>query len=355
MLWLVWLTIGAVIVWLAWTHVAWRLQPTHDLDMLVFDVTVADDGYREHHVIVSVLEHRRIPYELGVDHVGAAPGGDPHGHWPDHAPDLIILADGYGVYTDDEGRVDDLGSNRVSPILSDEQAADVYTWVAAGVPAYAEFATIPTPTPPAASELLQAAFGVDATGWLGHAVEDLDALSPRLKSLGPEPWPYEGPGLIFVTTRAGEVEPAPQLVVVPEADLTGLHPRFVGQAPGGRGDGAPFAGWFELVAPRDHVAVDAWLAMPVNADGQRTLAAAGIPVQWPAVMRGETTMYVIGDLLENTTDLTFRQFTPAAGLTYWLVPQEDSAPFHQILLPALDRTIDLAIARAADGTTRAGG
>ncbi len=350
--WLLWLATGGVLVWLAWSHVAWRAQPTHELDILVFDVTVADDGYREHQVIGSVLEHRRIPYDLGADHVGAAPGGSPHGRWPARHPDLIILADGYGVYTDDQGRIDDLGSNLVSAVLTDEQAADLHAWIADGVPAYAEFATIPTPTPRTASELLQTAFGVNATGWLGHAVEDLAELSPRLKSLGPQPWPHEGPGFIFVTTRAGDAEPAPQLVVLSEPELDALYPSFTGRPAGGRGEAAPFAGWFELITPDDDVTVDAWLELPVNPAGKGKLDAAGLPVRWPAVIRGETTMYVVGDLLENTTDLTFKQFTPAAGLTYWLMPQEDSAAFHQILLPALDRTIDLAVARASDGTAQ---
>ncbi len=325
-------------------HLLWRLQPSHDLEVLVFDVTVVDGGYPEHAVLDKVLHHERVDFELGVDHVGAAPGGAAFGVWPTEQPELVILADGYGVYQNDDQQVDDFGRTLVSPTLSSDQAADVERWIANGVPAYGEFAFAPEPTPIEASEKFQRAFGFDSTGWLGHSQEDLALVSPNIAELGPSPWPYEGPGLIFVTTRAGDVDPEQQLVVLTASDLTSNLPVFIGGPAGSRGDRAPFASWFELVDPTS-ATVEAWLDLPVNKSGAAILAAAGIPTRWPGVLTTPTTVYVAGDGLDDNTGFAFRSFLGGDWLSYRLDDSPDERFFHQVLRPALSRTVDLAIAQ----------
>ncbi len=329
-------------------HIMWRMQPTHELDVLVFDVTVSDGAYAEHAILDRVLHHERVGYELGVDHVGSAPGGSPFGTWPTDTPDLIVLADGYGVYHNDEQEIDAFGRNLVSPRLEISQAADIERWVASGVPAYGEFALTPEPTPIDASEYIQDAFGFDARGWLGHAEEDLANVSSSITSLGPSPWPYEGPGMIFVTTAAGDAAPEPRVVVLTADELTSNQPIFVGGVEGARGENAGFGRWFELVEPTAGV-VEAWLDLPVNDQGAAKLEAAGLPVRWPGVVTTPTTVYVVGDGLEDDAGFSFRSF--AGG--DWISWRFDDAPeerfFHQVLRPALSRTVDLAVARAAAG------
>ena len=154
--------------------------------------------------------------------------------------------------------------------------------------------------------------------------------------------------MVFVTTVAGEVAPEDQLVVLTADHLTSNQPAFVGGIEGSRGEHAGFGRWFELVEPTDGV-VEAWLDLPVNDRGAAMLAAAGLPVRWPGVITTPTTVYVAGDGLEDDAGFSFRSF--AGG--DWISWRFDDAPeerfFHQVLRPALSRTVDLAVARAAGG------
>ncbi len=330
-------------------HVHWRLRPTNDLDVLVFDVTVADDRYVEHAVLDRVFTHLRVPFALGRGHVGSAPGGRPYGIWPDLPPDLIVVADGYGVYVDDDGAVGLLAENLVSPLLTGQQAVDLSRWIDEGVPAYAEFAVAEEPTPAQASELMQQAFGFDATGWLGTAVEELGELSPRLKALGPDPWPHRGPGLVLVTTTAGRVAPDRRLVVlttdelVPTDDGSRPMPTFAGTPPGGRGDRARFPRWIELVEPSEGTVVESWIELPVNDAGAEILADAGLPARWPGLLTTTSTSYLAADGLEDRTGFSFRHFTGGDWLSYHFDDHPNEDFFHQILRPALTRRVEQAV------------
>ncbi len=329
-------------------HLHWRWSSIQQLDLLVFDVTVADDRYLEHAVLDRVLAHHRVSFRLGRDHVGTAPGGEPHGEWPTDWPDLIVLADGYGIYADDEGDIDELGRNRVTSTLTDAQAADIESWVAGGVPAYGEFAIAPEPTPVNASERLQRAFGFDATGWLGSPVEDLAELSPPLKALGPDPWPYEGPGLVLVTTLSGNANPDRRLVVLTADELEFRFPYFVGGPAGSRGDRSSMPRWIELIEPAVGSEVESWIELPVNEAGEEMLARAGIPTRWPGVVTTDSTVYVAADGLEDRTGFAFKQFTGGDWLSWKLDNHPDERFFHQILLPSLDRVVDQAKDRQAE-------
>lgn len=326
-------------------HLLWRAEPVNDLDALVFDVSVADDAYQEHAVLDRILENERVPFDLGASHVGAGPGGIPFGVWPTSQPELIILADGYGVYADENGRIGDRGRTLISPTLATNQAADIERWIANGVPAYGEFALTIEPTPIDASEYIQDAFGFDSVGWVGHAEEDLSEVSPVIAELGPSPWPYDGPGMIFLTVGAGDFQPEPRLVVLTEEDLDGLQPMFVGGPTEGRGDRSPFAGWFELVEPTTS-SVESWLELPVNEHGAELLAEAEIPLRWPGVITTPTTVYVVGDGLEDNTGFAFRQFAFGEWLSSQFGDTPDERFFHQILRPSVSRIVQLAIGRA---------
>ena len=328
-------------------HLLWRVQPVNDLDVLVFDVSVSDGSYDEHAVLDRIFDNERVPFDLGSDHVGAAPGGAPFGTWPRTEPELIILADGYGVYADENGQIGDRGRTLVSPTLDAGQAADVERWIANGVPAYGEFALTIEPTSIEASEYVQDAFGFDSLGWVGHAEEDLSEVSPVIRSLGPSPWPYDGPGMIFLTVEAGAARPEPQLVVLTAAELDHLQPVFSGGPAEGRGDHSSFAGWFELVEPTT-AAIESWLEMPVNPVGAEVLADAGIPLRWPGVVSTPTTVYVVGDGLGDSTGFAFRKFAFGEWMSSQFGDTPDERFFHQILRPSVSRVVQLAVDRAAD-------
>jgi hypothetical protein len=163
------ITFASIIVTVLATSLWWRLTPERHLDILVYDQTVPNDSFPQHAVLDQLFDYHRVPYDPAVDYYGSDPGGlGTHGVWPETQPDLIILADSYGVYLDDRGDVDEIEGYRVTSALSLSEVQDISRWVANGTPAYAEFAVVADPTPGEAGVVLEEIFGFRSTGWALH-------------------------------------------------------------------------------------------------------------------------------------------------------------------------------------------
>lgn len=67
-------------------------------------------------------------------------------------------------------------------------ARDVVRWADERTVVMAEFNMMHEPTDPGTSEMLQSTFGIDATGWVGCAFEDLQDAGPRVRSLHSGAW-----------------------------------------------------------------------------------------------------------------------------------------------------------------------
>ncbi len=332
------------------TNVWWRLTPSRDLDLLVYDQSVSDDGFREHAILDQLLMYHRVPFTLGEDHIGAAPGGEPFGDWPTEQPDAIVLADTYGVYVDSFGEIDDLGSRRVSGVIDVEQADDLERWIGAGTPAYGEFSLFTAPTPLDAAAVLERSFSLESTGWVFTAVEELADVSPTLRSLGPTPWPYEGRGFLAVhVTTANGGEGSRELIVLTEDQLTAPFPDVIGAAPGGISGDAPFPRWFSWVQPIGDAEVTAWFDLQVTEEGAEVLAEAGIPTSLPAVITTDRTLYFAGDGLDDETPFRLRRLKGGSVLTR-LVTGDEFRFVYTVLEPAIgwlvERSLELAPERA---------
>jgi len=90
----------------------WLSRPSRELKVFIVDKTVAESSGREHAGLTWLLNHRKyfkpggVAYDRDQDYYGFVPG-------PDHswearepsirkaAPELIYLADTYGVYTEE--------------------------------------------------------------------------------------------------------------------------------------------------------------------------------------------------------------------------------------------------------------
>lgn len=352
-----------VIVLAVVTTIWWRFTPTNELDLLVYDQTVADDRYPDHAVLEQLLEYHRVPFDASQDYVGAAPGGGPHGVWPEEQPDAIFLADLYGLYANDEGQLDEFGRNRITDRLTAPQADDVATWVAAGTPAYAEFGLVTEPTAQDAGLVLQEVFGFVDTGWALKPYDDLRDVSPQIQQLGPSPWPYDGPGWIVVgiatpataTTAASDDETIGTLFVLPGSLIEERLPLVVGGPPGSAGGSAPFGRWIGIVEPAEDAIVDAWIELRVTEEGARQLTKAGVPLRFPALIRTENTLYFAGDGLDDETPFRLRRLTGGATFTR-LVTGNEFRFLYQVLEPSigwmLDRVDEESVERVgADATS----
>ncbi len=335
-------SLGGIIATTVITNVWWRLTPTTDMDILVYDQTVPTDVYPSHASLEQIFEYHRIPYDASQDYVGAKPGGlDPHGVWPLEAPEMIILADAYGVYQNAFGDVDEFGSTRRTRVLSLDLVRDVADWVDAGTPAYGEFAMVVDPTPDAAAALLEQTFHFRSTGWTFRVEEQLANVPPAIQSLGPDPWPYEGPGFIAVRVPVAGRAAESELVVLTEDQLTGFYTGVSGGPPGSAGGDSYFDGWFSMVEPTEGGVVDAWFDLAVTDDGAAVLADHGIPTRFPALIRSDNTLYFAGDGLSDETPFRLRRLKGGAIFTR-LVTGDEFQFMYQVLEPSIAWLIDSA-------------
>lgn len=321
------------------TSVWWRLTPERELDLLVYDQTVPDKDRSELAMLQQLLEYHHIDYDRS-NYIGAEVGGArAPGTWPNDQPDLIILADVYGVYLDASGRVSEEGGTRVTDAVSIEQARDIERWVNSGTPAYAEFALVTEPTPPDVAAVFEDTFGFRALPWTGQVVEELADVSTRIKALGPSPWPYSGPGIIFRTVPVPGWAPEPQIVVLDRTLLDKRLPRVVGGPPTSIPGESTFDRWFGVVEPAEGTVVDAWFEIRVNEAGAEVLAEAGIPSRFPALVRTERTLYFAGDGLDDATPFRLRHLQGGALFTR-LVTGREYRFTYQILEPSLAWLLD---------------
>lgn len=326
--------VGPVIVWPAAGAIVWAQQPTRDLDVFVFDLSVGDESYVEHASLALVLEYLHVPSGLD-DYVGAAPGGLPHGVWPSDPPDVAILVDTYGVYVNGAGQVDDEGGYRVTPRLSVEEVGDLERWVDSGTMAMAEFNTAQWPTEYNATERLQALFSIDSLGWTGRTVADLATEVPeRVRDLHPGEWDYSGPGIILLGGPVGDHVLDPQVVVLTADMLTGDEPVISGVlADDGRSFSAAYPGWFELVDPIGGASVDARLELPVTPEGAGLLEDSGIPTSFPMIVRTDRTVYLAGDLSENHVEFPTRRIAGSIWVMRRTPQALDAQVFYRVYAP----------------------
>ncbi|MDH3308196.1 MAG: hypothetical protein OEO77_11840 [Acidimicrobiia bacterium] len=341
-----WAIFGILPVWALLSWVTWLfLRPPSSLDVVVYDVTVPDDRFVEHASLAYLFDHEKIALDVRYDYVGAAPGGAPYGQWPDSPPDLLILADGYGVYADEFGRVSDVGRTRITERLEIVDAERVLAWIEAGTFVVGEFNIFEDPTVVAASEILQQPFGVDPVGWTGRYFEDLANVPGGLRVLTGEQWEYEGPGILLVSGPAGDRSLPAGAIVLSGADLDEPVPRVVGTAPNRWATvHVPFYAWFEVTEAMPGTEVDAVFEIEVSESGAALLQAAGVPSRFPALVHNDSTLYFAGDGLEVVADFPFHRMVGGPRLIEWARGLPEERLFRKLYLPALS----WAIAQAGD-------
>ncbi len=99
--------------------------PSDTIDLLVYNSTVQTAERRQHRAVDLALTYFKVPFDSNEDYVGSAPGGVPHGVWPDDCARSRPLVDTYGVYVDAEGNLDEDGTVRVSGTFPMAAAQDL--------------------------------------------------------------------------------------------------------------------------------------------------------------------------------------------------------------------------------------
>lgn len=354
-------------------HVAWRLRPDRPLDVVAIDKTVPLPDYREHLGLYWLLAHRHIVrpegglYRKEWDYYGYRPVPPDEYQLralPDDlgAPDLIWVVDTYGVYAEDiDPRYAYLGrhSRKVHGGATAREAAAIARAWRPGGTLVMEFNAFATPTEDAPRRALEKLAGVRWTGWTGRYFPDLADegevpvwLRATFEKRDEKPWSYAGPGYAFVHVDGRLLVLREPDDVTPELPRVRFTPAALKEY--GPDDDVPYAYWFDVVEPAKGTEVLARHRLVPTARGRRYFEAAGLPAEFPAVVRrragGKTSWYFAGDFSDvGRAPETFRLAgTEGFFRTFAWWPAFDPQTFYwKVYVPLVGRILEDAVAARA--------
>ena len=348
----------------------WRRLPVRTLKVLVVDKTVPDSSRREHAGLFWILNHRKFQtsggaaYRADQDYYGFFPGA---GHtWAIRepsiaaaAPELIYLADTYGVYTEEfYGQA--LG-NRTRAIYGGLQPAEVRDLQGAlgsCLTLVGEFNTFASPTTGEAREGCERLFGLGWHGWTARFFPDLtrDVEVPpwavrNYERQSRREWTFEGPGFLFVNEddRVEVLEDGVDVV----ADR-GL--RMVARPAGLERLDLPrearYDYWFDLVQPAPGTEVLADYELPLLPRGEQKLKALGLGRRTPAILSswlGRThAYYFAGDFADAWPPPNLLRIRGFAPFRRWTMAERAGDPlsfFWHVYVPVMTRILEETWAR----------
>ena len=313
-------TVGAVLLVFA-PFVRWQLQPYDELNLWVIDKTVPYPDYRKHTSLFWILRNEKISkpggkhlYSEKSDYFGFYPYGTndwrgiplPSGG---QRPDLIYIADTYGVYKDDFMQKKLYGdlSPKIYGGLTTEEVQTIRKNLGAGNTFVAEFNTAASPTNIRDRLTLGRVLGLEWKGWIGRFFSDLskDGEVPpwviaNYEARNNKDWGFYGRGFVLISDED-------QLEVLTETDDVGSKGlRFSYREPWASelksGAELPFRSWFEWTVANPEVEIVADYRFDLTEAGRAKLDAIGLTPTFPAILRNKNTQftgwYFAGDFLD---------------------------------------------------------
>lgn len=328
---------AALIFALVAPFVLWSAMPYKNLTVWVVDKTVPYPDFREHTGLFWIMKNEKIakpgtkklydersdyfgfyPYSKDVWRKLALPRTGPR-------PDVIYLADTYGVYKDDFMQRSLAGS--ISPIIYGGLSADdneaISRNLGGGNTLIAEFNTAASPTNTEDRKTLGRLLGVQWAGWIGKYFVDLSRdkeipswIVANYERQSGEKWEFFGRGFILISDDD-------RIEVLSDGDYVGteaLNIRFRQQwAKATDCDKpVPYHYWFEWIKPDPGVSVVADYTFSLTGRGAKKLADLGLPQQFPAVMTCQNTQYTGWYFAGDFADLKLPATTYKAKWISWL-------------------------------------
>lgn len=289
---------------------AWRLSPYRQLEVWAVDKTVPYPNYREHAGLFWILKHEKIAklgskqlYKEDSDYYGFYPYGEEE--WKGIPlsstgikPDLIYIADTYGVYKDDymQKRLSSDWSPKLYGGLSTEDITTIRENLGGGNTFIAEFNSGASPTNISDRDTLGRLLGLDWSGWIGRYFVDLskgsevpDWVVENYEDKKKEAWDFYGRGYVLFSDK-DEIE-----VLSYGRDIGAGGMRFSFKDSWkkifGLERSVSYRYWFEWTSPKPGTEVVAEYEFDLNERGRAKLEAAGLPSRFPAAYINENTQY----------------------------------------------------------------
>ncbi len=313
----------------------WHSQPSDTLNVWILDNTVPDMTYREHRGLMWTLNHFKIQppgrsrFVYERDYYGFFPHKDKTytirdlRYAPDY-PDLIYLADTYGVYQQEYMEEKPRG-DRSPLIYGGFSAIDMFRvreFLRNGTTIIGEFNTFATPTSEDMRHQLEEILGVEWKEWMGRYFQDLTRdnevtrwMVQNYEAQHGRPWVYEGPGYVLASNWDEIVVLESEVDVGNKECLIKVRSEHEEEFDLKRA--IPYYYWFEFVRAKEDSEIIADFHLDVTPKGREKLEAIGLYEVFPAITRYQhqdyLAYYFAGDFADHTAVPHFWHF---AGLNW---------------------------------------
>ncbi len=300
----------------------WHTQESTPLNIWILDNTVPDLSYREHSGLMWTLNHFKVTpqnvnyFKYNREYYGFFPRADKSYtikdliYAPDY-PDMIYLADSYGVYQQEFMTKKPRGDR--SPLiyggLSPIDMFRVREFLRNGTLVVGEFNTFATPTSLEIRHQLEEILGVRWKEWMGRYFQDLKRdkevtrwMVRNYEAQYKRPWNFEGPGYVL-TSNWDEI-----VVLEAGIDVGNDECRFIVRNEYvdefKMAKVIPYYYWFDFVQPMEGTETIADFYLDLTDKGKAKLAAIGLSDVFPAIMRHKhpdyLSYYLSGDFADHT-------------------------------------------------------
>lgn len=364
---------GVGLVWLPF--LLWLRSPSRSLRVVIVDKTVSTVTRREHAGLIWVLDHLKVRqpdgthYRKDEDYYGFFPG--PNFTWtvrePSIAaarPELIYLADTYGVYTEEFfGKAYGNRSSIIYGGLRAEEAQDIDAALPGCLTLVGEFNTFADPTGGAARRECMKWFGLTWNGWIGRFFQSLRpgldvppwAVANYERQYG-KSWDFKAAGFLLVNQKDQVVVLEEGVDAIPERGLQ-LHGLPAGRKRLDLPKDARYDYWFDVVSPAPGTEILAAFELPLLPSGQEKLRAFGIPSWTPAVLESRqgtrTSYYFAGDFVDTWPVPGSHRLKGLVDVSSFLShesPGNSRSFFWKVYAPMMRRIIEDTLARKAAAT-----
>ncbi len=314
------ITIGLFLLIFA-PFVRWQFLPYNELKIWVIDKTVPYPDYRKHTSLFWILKNEKISkpggrrlYSEKSDYFGFYPYGK--NDWRGiplplggTRPDLIYIADTYGVYKDDfmQKRLYGELSPKIYGGLTNDEVQTIRNNLGAGNTFVAEFNTAASPTNLRDRQTIGRMLGLEWKGWIGRFFSDLSKgeevpswVIDNYEERNDRKWEFFGRGFVLLSDDD-------QIEILTEKEdlgIKGLRFQFrepLASALKSRA-AIPFRSWFEWTVPEAGIETMADYNFDLTGKGRAKLKALGLEPSFPAIVRNKNTQftgwYFAGDFVD---------------------------------------------------------
>jgi len=300
----------------------WHMTPSSQLNVWILNNTVPDYSYREHKGLMWTLNHFKITppnqryFKYHKDYYGFFPNKNKTYTVKDFAnapdfPDLIYLADSYGVYEHEYMNKNPLGER--SPLiyggLSEIDAFRIKSYLKNGVTLIGEFNTFTSPTSPLIRSELEEIFGFRWKGWIGRYFHDLSSdneVAPWMirnyENQYKRPWNFKGEGYALVSSNDKIIVLESAIDIGSEDCQILFRDQFKNEF--NIKKPVPYYYWIEMIEPFDTTEILADFYLDLTERGREKLRSEGLSGRFPAIVRKKNSAYTSYYLAGDFADLT---------------------------------------------------